>query len=119
MAKTNFKNVDQYISTFPEEVQVILEKVRNTIKEIVPKAEETISYQIPTYKTNGKYLVYFAGWKNHISLYPVSISIQGKLKKELAPYKTSKGTIQFPLDKPLPLSLIKKIIKLMVKESAR
>ena len=118
MAKTDFKTVDKYIYAFPKNVQKILEEVRQTIKEIIPQAEELISYQIPTFKLNGSYIIYFAGWKNHISLYPVTDEIKEKFKKEISSYKTSKGTIQFPLDKPMPLSLIKKIVKHKVKENA-
>jgi uncharacterized protein YdhG (YjbR/CyaY superfamily) len=118
MAKTNFKTIDEYIQTFPKDVQKILEQIRQSIKDVVPDVEETISYQIPTFKLYGKYLVYFAGWKNHISLYPVTDTIKEKIKKEIASYKTSKGTLQFPLDKPMPLSLIKKIVKYKIKEFA-
>jgi uncharacterized protein YdhG (YjbR/CyaY superfamily) len=106
MAKTNFKTIDEYIRTFPKDVQKILEEVRQTIKEVVPDAEENISYQIPTFKLNGKYLVYFAGWKKHVSLYPVSSGMEKSIM-EMSAYKTSgKGTLQFPLDKPIPLSLL-------------
>lgn len=117
MAKTNFQSVDKYIAAFPKNVQKILEDVRQIIKEVIPKAEELISYQIPTFRLNGSYIIYFAGWKNHISLYPVTDEIKEKFKKEISSYKTSKGTIQFPLDKPIPFSLIKRIVKYKVKEN--
>jgi len=117
MVKTNFQTIDEYIRSFPKDVQKILEQVRQTIKEVVPEAEETISYRIPTFKLNGKYLVYFAGWKRHISIYPVSAAMEKNIK-EMSVYKTSgKGTIQFPLDKPLPVSLIKKIVQYRVREA--
>ena len=117
MAKTNFKSVDDYIKTFPVDVQKILKSVRKTIKEGVPDAEETISYQIPTFKLKGKYVIYFAGWANHISVYPKPRS-NDALTKQLSIYKGGKGTVQFPLDKPMPLSLIKKIVKYRVKENS-
>jgi uncharacterized protein YdhG (YjbR/CyaY superfamily) len=119
MAKTNFKTIDEYIKSFPRDVQKILEQIRHTIKEVIPDAEETISYQIPTFKVNGNYSVYFAGWKKHVSLYPVSSEMEKSIK-ELSAYKTSgKGTVQFPLDKPIPLSLLKKIVKYRVKENKK
>lgn len=109
------KDVDAYIAAQPEEVRPLLEKLRQTIKKAAPKAEESISYQMPGYKLNGA-LVYFGSWKNHIGFYPVSSGIS-KLKKELSPYKVSKGTVQFPLDKPLPVKLISDIVKFRVKEN--
>jgi uncharacterized protein YdhG (YjbR/CyaY superfamily) len=91
--------------------------VRATIKKVAPEAEETISYAIPTFKLNGRYLVYFAGCKNHIGLYPVPTA-EKTFEKDLSSYKTSgKGAIQFPLDKPLPLKLISKIVKFRIKEN--
>jgi uncharacterized protein YdhG (YjbR/CyaY superfamily) len=118
MHKLNFSTIDEYIRTFPKDVQKILKSVRKTIKEVVPEADETISYQIPTFKLDGKYLVYFAGWKNHISLYPVSSSMVKSIKG-MSAYKTSgKGTVQFPIDKPISLSLIKKIVKYRLKENS-
>lgn len=117
MAKTNFQSVDKYIATFPKNVQIILEEVKQAIKEVIPGAEELISYQIPAFKLNGSYIIYFAGWKNHISLYPVTDEIKEKFKKDISSYKTSKGTLQFPLDKPMPLALIKKIVKHKLKDN--
>lgn len=116
MAKTNFTSVDEYIKCFPGDVQKILMSVRNAIKEVIPDAEESISYQIPVFKLNGKVIIYFAGWVNHLSVYPKPRG-NGELNKQLAKFKGGKGTIQFPIDKPVPLSLIKKIVKLRVKES--
>jgi uncharacterized protein YdhG (YjbR/CyaY superfamily) len=113
--KTNFKTINEYISTFPKDIQKILEQVREIIKISAPDAEETINYQIPTYKLNGN-LVHFAAFKNHIGFYPTPTGIE-KFKTELSKYESAKGSVQFPLDKPMPLSLIKKIVKYRVKEN--
>jgi len=102
-------NVDQYIAAFPVETQKLLTQVRETIRKIAPEAEEVISYQMPAYKLNGM-LVYFAGYKNHIGFYPTGSGIQA-FKKELSVYKGAKGSVQFPLDKPLPIALISEIVK--------
>lgn len=111
MIKTKFKSVDEYIDSFPKETKVILGLLRKTIKEVVPEVEEKISYNIPAFTLNGKYLIYFAAWKKYISLYPYNSELEKKFKEETKSYKKSgKGTIQFPLDKELPLSLIKKIV---------
>lgn len=116
MSKINFSTIDEYISTFHKDVQKVLKNIRKTIKEAVPGVEETISYQIPTFKLDGKYLIYFAGWKNHVSLYPKPRNNEA-LTRQLSVYKGGKGTVQFPLDKPIPLSLIKKIAKYRIKKS--
>ncbi len=108
--KSKFQTMDEYIGTFPKNVQVILEKLRQTIRKAAPGSEETISYQIPAFKLQGRYLVYFAAWKNHISLYPVPRGDEA-FKKEVSSYQTGKGTVQFPIDKSLPLRLIQKIVK--------
>ena len=108
-------NVDEYIATFPEATQQLLRKLRKAIREAAPQAEEFISYQMPAYKQNGM-LVYFAGYANHIGFYPTSSGIRF-FKKELAGYKTSKGAVQFPIDKSIPLSLVKKMVKFRVKEN--
>jgi uncharacterized protein YdhG (YjbR/CyaY superfamily) len=115
MISKNYTSVDEYIKTFPKEVQDILENIRHTIRMAAPEAEEAISYQIPTFKLNGN-LVYFAGWKNHVAFYPSSSAIK-MFSEELSSYETSKGTIKFPLDKPIPFSLITKITKFRVKEN--
>ncbi len=114
-AKSKYQTIDEYIDTFPKDVQAVLEKIRQTIRKAAPGAEEVISYQIPAFKRHG-YLVYFAGWKNHVSLYPVP---KGDVvfKKEVFRYQTGKGTVQFPLDQPLPLGLIQKIVKYRLKEN--
>ena len=115
MAKTNYQDIDEYIGMFPEDVQKILETVRLTIRKAAQEAIEAISYQMPTFKLNGENLVHFAAWKNHIGFYPTPSGIE-VFKKELSQYKGAKGSIQFPVDKPLPLSLITKIVKFRVKE---
>lgn len=102
------KNVDDYIATFPNEVQEILNKLRATVKKAAPEAEEVISYQMPAYKYHG-ILVYFAAHKNHIGFYPTGSGVE-IFKGELSDYKTSKGTIQFPYSKKLPLKLIADIV---------
>ena len=114
--KAKFETIDEYIKTFPKDIQKILEQVRETIKEAAPEAEEAISYQIPTFKLNGN-LVHFAAFKNHIGFYPAP-SGQKAFEKELSVYKSGKGSIQFPIDKSMPLSLIKKIVKYRVKENS-
>ncbi|MGN6402588.1 MAG: iron chaperone [Flavisolibacter sp.] len=108
-------NIDQYIAAFPKETQQLLQQVRTTIKKAAPKAEEVISYGMPGFKLNGM-LVWFAGYKNHIGFYPKPSAIEA-FKKELSVYKYAKGSIQFPLDKPLPLALIAKMVKLRVAEN--
>ncbi|HVO76173.1 MAG TPA: DUF1801 domain-containing protein [Ignavibacteriaceae bacterium] len=113
--KDKFQTIDEYIKAFPEDMQKILRKIRETIKETAPGAEETISYQIPTFKLNGN-LVHFAGYKNHIGFYPAPSGTEA-FKKEIAVYRSGKGSIQFPLNRPIPLSLIKKIVKYRVKEN--
>ena len=116
--KIAFKSIDEYIGTFPEDMQKILEELRATIKAAAPEAEETISYNIPTFKMNGRYLIYFAGWKNHISLYPIPVGSEA-FNKQVAKYAEGKGTLKFPLDKPLPLKLITKIVKLKLDENEK
>lgn len=110
------KSVDEYISWFPEETQELLEKIRTAIIEAAPDAEEVISYSMPGYKLNGQ-LVWFAGFKNHIGFYPRGSSAIIAFEKELTKYKTSKGAIQFPKDKPLPIALIKKMVNYRVAEN--
>lgn len=110
-----YKNINEYISDFPKETQGLLKQMRDVIKKLVPKAEEAISYGMPTFKLNGN-LVHFAAYKKHIGFYPMPASIK-KFKKDIAKYKSSKGAIQFPIDKKLPLGLVSKIVKFRVKES--
>ena len=110
------KDIDEYIAGFPNNVQEILEQVRMTIREAAPDAEETISYQIPTFTLKGEYLVYFAAYKKHIGLYPAPRGIE-RFKKELSLYEGGKGTVRFPLDKPIPFGLIKRIVRFRAKEN--
>lgn len=119
MIKSIPKNIDEYIDGFPKDIQNILMQIRQTVKSVVPQAEEAISYGMPTFKLNGHYLIYFAAYKKHIGLYPVPNN--NKLfEKDFAAYKTSgKGTIQFPLNQPLPIALIAKIVKYKVSEIRR
>jgi len=114
--KNNFTTIDEYIKAFSKDIQKILNEVKRTIKISAPEAEEAISYQIPTFKLNGN-LVHFAAFKNHIGFYPGSKAIE-IFQKELTKYKSSKGAVQFPIDKPIPLSLIRKIVKHRVKENS-
>ncbi|UCH59040.1 MAG: DUF1801 domain-containing protein [Anaerolineales bacterium] len=113
--KTTPKTIDEYIAGFSKEVQEILEKIRTTIKEAAPNGEETISYQIPTYTLKGN-LVHFAAWKKHIGFYPASSGIK-EFENELSAYEIAKGTVKFPLDKPIPYDLISKIVSFRVKEN--
>ncbi len=109
------KNIDEYIADFPEEVRIRLEKMRATIQKAAPKAEETINYSMPTFKLFGN-LVHFAAYKNHVGFYPGPSAIN-ETAKELVMYKTSKGAIQFPHDKPIPYGLVTKIVKYRVKQN--
>ena len=109
------KEIDKYISTFPENIQVLLKKVRIVIIETAPEAIESIAYGMPAYKLNGKPLVYFAGFKNHIGFYATPTG-HSKFRDELLKYKHGKGSVQFPLDKPIPFDLIKRIVEFRVKE---
>ncbi len=114
--KKLFTTIDDYISTFPADIQTILEKVRQSIQKAAPDAIGTISYGIPTFNLNGKHIVFFAGWKHHISLYPLPAGDEA-FQQELAHYKRAKGTIQFPLDKPIPYDLVEQIVTLLMKEN--
>jgi len=109
------KTVDEYLAALPEEVRTVLIKLRKTIKSTAPKAEESISYGMPAYKHYGA-LVYFAAFKNHCSFFPGSSQVV-KLYDELKSFKTAKGTIQFTIDKPLPVTIVKKIVKARIKEN--
>jgi uncharacterized protein YdhG (YjbR/CyaY superfamily) len=111
MAKTDFKTVNEYIASKPKDAQVALKHVRRIIRKAVPAVEEAISYQIPAYKLNGVALIYFAGWKQHYSLYPAGDALVAAFKDKLAPYEISKGTIRFPLSEPVPVELIEGIAK--------
>jgi len=116
--RPKFENVDEYIASFPPDVRLRLRQIRSTIRKAAPKAEETISYGIPAYMQNGA-LIYFAAFKEHLSLYPVTSSLKTKLGRELAPHTSPerKGTMRFALEKPLPLGLIRKIVKVRAQEN--
>jgi uncharacterized protein YdhG (YjbR/CyaY superfamily) len=109
------KNIDEYIASFPPEVQAILEKIRLTIRNAAPDAQETISYKMPAFTLDGV-LVYFAAFKKHIGLYP-PVRGDAKLEKAIAPYAGEKGNLRFPLDQPIPYGLIERIVKLRVKQN--
>ncbi len=113
--KAQPKDIDEYISGFPKDVQEILEKIRVTIREAAPDAQETINYQIPTFTLKGN-LVHFAAFKKHIGFYPAPSGIE-KFKNELSGYESAKGSVQFPLDQPIPYDLISQITKFRVKEN--
>lgn len=115
-AKASVKNVDDYIRAQPEAVRSVLTRVRGAIQRSVLRADESFSYHMPTYKLNGEVLLYFAGWKQHYSLYPATPAVVAELKEELAPYQVEKGTIRFPLSEPVPIKLIAAIAKLRAKE---
>ncbi|WXG42250.1 MAG: DUF1801 domain-containing protein [Candidatus Freyarchaeum deiterrae] len=113
--KKQVNTIDEYIAIFPKPIQDILQKLRQTIKESAPQAQEAISYRMPTFKLNGN-LVHFAAFKNHIGFFPTSSGVAA-FKKELSEYEISKGTIRFPLDKPIPFDLVRKIVKYRVNEN--
>jgi uncharacterized protein YdhG (YjbR/CyaY superfamily) len=115
--RKQYKNIDEYIADFPAAVQDKLEKIRRVIKEAAPEAQETISYGMPAFRQNG-ILVYFGGFKNHIGFFPTASGVAA-FKDELSPYATTKGTVQFPLDKPIPFKLIENIVKFRVKENTK
>lgn len=109
---TSIENVESYIATFPKETQKLLEQIRQTIRSVAPTATEKIGYGIPTFVLNGN-LVHYAGYKNHIGFYPGAAGIE-KFQEELSVYKGAKGSVQFPLDQPLPLKLVSEITKFRV-----
>ena len=110
MAKTNFQSIDEYIAACPEQARERMEQIRATVKKLAPKAKERISYQIAAFELNGKNIIHFAGWKKHVSLYPVPAGSEA-FNKEIAKYVDGKGTVKFPLDKPLPIKLVEKAVK--------
>ncbi len=110
--------MDEYIESQPEAVQGVLRRVRTIIRKAMPEAEEVISYNIPAFKLHGRLVLYFAGWKQHYSLYPAGVEVVAALKDDLAPYEVSKGTIRFPLSQPVPVKLIGRIARLRAKEVA-
>jgi len=115
-SRRKFRTVDEYIAKSSKNVRDVLQELKRVIKESAPEAEETISYDIPTFDLDGRHLVHFAAYKNHIGFYPTSSGVEA-FKKELSPFKTSRGTVQFPLDKPIPFDLVKKIVKFRIEEN--
>jgi uncharacterized protein YdhG (YjbR/CyaY superfamily) len=111
------RSVDEYIAGFPADVQERLQKVRTTIRRAAPGAEESISYRIPTFNLNGRYLIYFAALKKHIGVYPAPVG-NADLKEALSPYASGKGTVRFPLDRPIPVGVLQKIVKFRMRENA-
>ena len=118
MAKKQVGSVDEYIAAQAGAVQRVLRRVRNAIRRAVPRADETISYGIPTYKLDGRAVVYFAGWSEHYSIYPSTRRVSDALGSELAPYQAGKGTLRFALADPVPVRLIARIAKLRAQEVA-
>lgn len=115
--KQEYKSIDEYISSFPEHIQEKLTELREAIREEAPEAQEKISYQMPTFYLNGN-LVHFAAYSKHIGFYPTPSGIEA-FKSELSKYKSAKGSVQFPMEEPLPIELIKKIVKFRVEESLK
>ena len=116
--KVSFNSIDEYIASFPEDVQKIMKELRSTIKAAAPEAGEKISYNMPTFTLNGTYLVYFAGWKNHIAFYGAPRG-NAEFKEDLSAYESGAGTLQFPYDNPMPLGLITKIVKFRATENLK
>ena len=112
-----FRTMDEYIGTFPEDVRTLLNKLRQTIREAAPEAQETINYQMPTFTLNGN-LVHFAAFEKHIGFYPTPSGIEA-FRDELSAYKGAKGSVQFPIDEPLPLPLIRRIVEFRVRENSQ
>ncbi|MBK9778481.1 MAG: DUF1801 domain-containing protein [Anaerolineales bacterium] len=111
MAKTNFQSIDEYIAACPPDSQDYLRRIRKLIRTLVPDAKEKISYQMAAFERNGRNLIHFAGWKKHVSLYPVPAGSEA-FERQIAKYAGGKGTVKFSLDEPLPLKLIERVIRL-------
>ncbi len=114
----SYKNVDEYIGNFPDEVQNKLKEIRKAIKDEAPTGGEKISYGIPTGTITGKNFIYFAGYKSHVSIYPVTAEVENSVK-DIDKYRTGKGTLQFKLDKPLPMELIRNVIRVRLNEQLK
>jgi len=119
MAKTDFKSVPEYLATLPKGTRATLQRVRAIILKAIPKGEEVISYQIPAIKLDGRAVIYFAGWKEHFSVYPATEQVVTTFERELSSYEVRKGTIRFPLAEPVPTKLIAAIAKLRAQETVR
>lgn len=113
--KVKFDSIDQYIAAFPEETQKLLEALRSTIKAAAPGAVEKITYQMPTFDLNGRHLVFFSAWKHHIGIYPIPAGDE-TFQKEISQYKSAKSSLNFPIDKPLPVKLIRRFVQFRVAE---
>ena len=118
MAKTNFQSIDEYIAACPPDSQEYLRQIRKLIHSLVPDAKERISYQIAAFERNGKNIIHFAGWKKHVSLYPVPAGSEA-FERQIAKYVDGKGTVKFPLDEPLPIKLIERVVKLHLEANNR
>ena len=118
MAKTDFKSIDEYLATQPAGAQAALRAVRAAIRAAVPDAEEAISYQMPAFRLHGRVMIFFAGWKEHYSIYPATDGLAEAFRKELAGYEISKGTIRFPMSEPVPVKLIERLAKYRAKVAA-
>ena len=116
--KKGFASVAEYIGSFPPDVQKVLKEMRTTIKEVVPTAKEKISYQIACFELNGKNLVHYSAWKKHVSMYPIPVGSEA-FNKAVSKYTAGKGTIKFPLDQPLPLKLIRQVVKYRVADNLK
>ena len=114
--RTKASSIDEYIADFPEATRKALEQVRAAIRKAAPAATETISYKIPAYRLNNTYLIYFAGYKNHIGIYPAPVEDEN-FKKAFSKYKTGRGSVQFPLSEPMPIALITKIVKFRIRKT--
>ncbi|MBI5822643.1 MAG: DUF1801 domain-containing protein [Chloroflexi bacterium] len=120
MGKADFYSMDEYIAGFPEETQKALQEIRAAIKALVPDAEEHISYKMPAFKVNGRYFIHFSAWKNHIGMYPIPAGAKREaFQKQIEPYRSAKSSLKFPLDKPMPIQLIKKVVKFRIAENLK
>lgn len=118
MART-FEGIDDYISAAPVESQVVLEEIRRRVRDLAPGVEETITYQMPTFRLNGRSVVHVAAWKqHHVSLYPVPDSVDGSLADDLAPYVSGKGTMRLPLSDPIPYELVERVVQALLEQNA-
>ena len=117
-SRSTASSIDEYIAGFPAETRTVLEELRALIRAAAPDATETISYAIPTFDLGGRHLVHFAGYAKHVGLYPAPSGLEA-FKEELKPYKSGKGSVQFPLGQPLPTDLIRRIVQFRVEENAR
>ena len=117
-SKVDFKSIDEYIAAFPEATQKALEEIRAAIKAMFPDAEERISYKMPAFKLNGEYFIHFSAWKNHIGMYPIPAGNEA-FQKQIEQYRSAKSSLNFPLDKPMPIKLIEKVIKFRISENLK